>query len=252
MYLLFFIFGSRIETNLSFPKRGFKKFKSHPEIQEFFLHLHNWSKIFYITLNRHHEKTVIYFHWNWADLNSCMHDIFYIWDLWYNVIAVEYPGYGQSTWFPNVESLSEMNKRLYKYIISHWFKPQNLIVWWFSIWSAIAADFVHHHQVSSLVLQSPFTSRYDMSTFRYGFPIQYLLLLKNSFNTLEVIKHISIPTLVIHGKQDETVPFWMWKSVFESSAAQKKEFIALAQCRHNGIIKYAWEEIKDQVKEFLG
>ena len=41
------------------------------------------------------------------------------------------------------------------------------------------------------------------------------LLLKDKYKNQEKIKNINIPVLVMHGKADQIVPFWMGKKIFD-------------------------------------
>jgi predicted esterase len=86
-------------------------------------------------------------------------------------------------------------------------KNEDLIVWGYSIGTAVAIDFAKDIVFDKLVLFAPLASRYDMSAKFFGFPIQKMVLRENSFISKQTIKHIPNPTLIVHGNKDVVVPF---------------------------------------------
>jgi hypothetical protein len=58
-----------------------------------------------------------------------------------------------------------------------------------------------------MILISPLSSRYDMSSEMFGFPIQKLFFRKNTFTTKDTVKYFSQPALIIHGNIDKVIPF---------------------------------------------
>ena len=59
-----------------------------------------------------------------------------------------------------------------------------------------------------------------MGKLNYPFlPIK--LILKDKFNSKEKIKNIKIPTLVMHGKKDTIVPFYMGEDIYNSLKTNK-------------------------------
>jgi esterase/lipase len=59
-------------------------------------------------------------------------------------------------------------------------------------------------------------SRYDMAKEMFGFPVQKLFFRKNTFNTLNTVKYISQPALILHGNADQVIPFTQGKKVYEN------------------------------------
>jgi fermentation-respiration switch protein FrsA (DUF1100 family) len=57
-------------------------------------------------------------------------------------------------------------------------------------------------------------------------------LLSARYDTLEKVRHIKSPLLVIHGDRDEVVPYNQGKEVF-AAAPEPKEFYTIAGARHN-------------------
>jgi alpha-beta hydrolase superfamily lysophospholipase len=83
-----------------------------------------------------------------------------------------------------------------------------LVVWGYSVGTALAVEFAKDKDFDALILFSPLASRYDMSQKVFGFPVQKLFFLPNTYVSKKTIQSISEPTLIIHGNDDTVVPFW--------------------------------------------
>lgn len=207
----------------------------------------NWL---YLTWTK--NEVVYYFHGNWGPLEYFYSEIKYINDLWYSVFAYDYPGYGKSTWFPNKKLVDEFSQDFFEYVKNEKnIKNENLIIWWYSVWTAVWVDFASKNDFSKIVLVSPFSSRYDMwRKWFFGIPLQKILFLEDSYKTSELVKSFKKPALIIHGNFDMIVSFWQWKKVFENYAWEKY-FIELDKTGHNGIIDKFWEWFKNFFWNFI-
>jgi|TARA_Y100001960_G_C14501621_1_gene741910 pimeloyl-ACP methyl ester carboxylesterase len=79
-------------------------------------------------------------------------------------MAYDYPGYGKSTGFPYKENVDEFSKLFYEHIQSEkGINEENLILWGYSVGTAVVSDFASKNNFEKLILVSPLASRYDMS-----------------------------------------------------------------------------------------
>jgi fermentation-respiration switch protein FrsA (DUF1100 family) len=74
-------------------------------------------------------------------------------------------------------------------------------------------------------------------------------LLGPDYNNIEKIRHISKPKLIIHGEQDEIVPFQLGERLFDA-AAQPKYFFPLAGAGHNDVHLIGGERYVDIIASF--
>ena len=74
-----------------------------------------------------------------------------------------------------------------------------------SIGSGPATYIAQKFKPAALILISPFTSIKEVAKSMYGFV--GALFVKDRFDNLERMKHLSSPVLLIHGKIDKTVPW---------------------------------------------
>ncbi len=224
VYLLLVIFAAKIETYITFPWKSYSGYvETKLQFEDINIKDKNWNNINGLFIDSGSEKTIYYFHWNGWPLPVFYSDITYLKDLGYNVMAYDFPWYWKSTGYPYEKDVYNFTKTFYNYIKDKKnLKDENVIIWWYSIWTAAATDFVYKNpNFDKLVLVSPLASRYDMGKQIFWFVLQKILFLPNSFVSAEKIKDIKIPLLIIHGNNDKIVSFKQWKKVFSNSNSEK-------------------------------
>ncbi len=257
-YIILFINAHKIQTFMTFPWKeiNLKELSNHPawiiDGEEINIESSSGNNINGIFIDKNAEKTVYYFHGNGAPMEHFYTEMRYISDLWYNLASYDFPGYGKSEWEPSFEEIQRFSSEFYDYVKQEKnLNDSDVIIWGYSVWSAVAIDFAKGKQFDSLVLFAPFASRYDMSSKVFWFPIQRLFFLKNTFVNTETIQHITIPTFIIHGNTDIVVPFEQGKQVFENSWAQQKYFLEIDDFWHSLITERYGEVLDVYLQDFL-
>jgi len=128
---------------------------------------------------------------------------------------------------------------------------ENIIVWWFSIWSGVSLEWVKHRDVDAVILVATFASRYDLWRENFWFALQKLFFRPNTFISKENIILIDEPILMIHGNQDEIISIDQWREVFKNITSQEKYFIELEGWWHNGVISEYGGILKENIELFL-
>ena len=82
--------------------------------------------------------------------------------------------------------------------------PDRLIFHGRSIGGGVACALAAEHPPTALVLQSTFTSLADMAWLAMRVP---RLLIRDPFDNAAVVSQLDVPLLVIHGHQDEMIPY---------------------------------------------
>ena len=217
----------------------------------------NNNNINWLYIDNKADKTVYYFHGNWLPIDYYFHEINYIAELWYNVMAYDYPWYGKSLGFPNKNEIDNFSEIFYEYIKKEKdLESEDLIVWWRSVWAAVATDFASKNNIDKLILVSPWTSRYEMSRKKFWFSLQNILLKMDSYVSKELVKKLQIPVLIIHWNNDEIIPFDQWRIIFNNYWINtweeiNKNFIEINNFWHNGVIDTYWHVIKYKIEGFL-
>ena len=76
-----------------------------------------------------------------------------------------------------------------------------------------------------MILEAPFTSMIDAGKDKYPFlPVK--LLLKDKYESNKKIKNIYSPILVMHGKIDKIVPFYMGRQIYELANDPKYSYFS--------------------------
>lgn len=250
-YGILVFFGENIQTLSTFPRVGYKQLELD-NVQKIYLENENGEKISGIYLDNNALKTIFYCHGNGGNIDFFTEDIKYLSNLWYNLLTYDYPGYGESAGKPTESKVNEASTLFYNYLIQE--KKQtagDIIVFGYSIGAAVAIDLAYNQDISKLIVMSPFTSRYAMGQKMFGVPLQKLLFLENSFISIDKIKDITVPTLVIHGQKDTLIPFTMGEQIYEKAGSPVKHFIQIENIGHNYILSQYWSEIKPYLNSFL-
>jgi uncharacterized protein len=98
---------------------------------------------------------------------------------------------------------------------------ERIVVWGESLGSGVAVALAAEHRVGHVVLESPFTSAADVGAPRYWFaPVR--LLMKDQYRSDLRIGKVTAPVLVLHGDQDDVVPFVLGERLYEMITAPKQ------------------------------
>jgi fermentation-respiration switch protein FrsA (DUF1100 family) len=149
-----------------------------------------------------------------------------------NIFIFDYRGYGQSTGDVSEPGTYEDGRAAVELLRQRYaVKPAELVLFGRSLGAAVAAQIAREIETRLLVLESPFVSVGEMA--RVMFPLLPLgRFLSVQYNTLEKIRHVRSPLLVLHGQRDEIVPFSQGRRVFEG-ANEPKRFYAIPDAGHN-------------------
>jgi fermentation-respiration switch protein FrsA (DUF1100 family) len=167
-----------------------------------------------------------------------------------HIIIVDYRGYGRSQGRPSEQGLYLDALATYEW----WHKERaadasRLILIGESIGGAVAVDLAARVHVDGIVLQSTFTTAWDMA--KTMFPIGLLQPLTGvRFDSAAKIKNVRCRKLFIHGDQDEIVPLRLGRKLYEM-APPPKAFHEVRGAGHNDLLLVAGEEYLQQLKAFL-
>ena len=143
------------------------------------------------------------------------------------VLLVEYPGYGRSEGSPSQKSITDAFVSAYDYIAGKkGVDPSRIILFGRSIGGGAVCALAGKRPSAALILISTFTSVRSFAS-KYFVPG---FLMRDPFDNLEAVEAYSGPVLIIHGKQDEIIPFS--HGIALSKAARNCKMIAY-DCGHN-------------------
>lgn len=145
--------------------------------------------------------------------------------------AVEYPGYGESTGAgPSEAGCFEAARAAIAKLAEYGFDRP--ICMGHSLGSGVATALAAEGRCARLVLASPYTSITELASSQYPYvPVRWLL--RDRFDSLSRAPNVRIPTLVIHGAQDDVIPITMGRTL--AAAIPGAEFLERAR-HHNDIL----------------
>lgn len=178
-------------------------------------------------------RVLIYFHGNAGNISHRIPDLCVLGDMGIHVLGVGYRGYGKSTGTPSEPGLYIDGRAALAYVTrTRGVTPEQIIVMGRSIGSTVAVDLSQDQPLAALILVTPMTSGKAMGKFHgFGFLAG---LAGDAFNNLGKIHRIQCPLLVVHGTQDDIVPFSMGRQLYEQ-APSPKQFEAIQGAGHNDI-----------------
>ena len=149
------------------------------------------------------------------------------------VYAVEYPGYGPAKGAPVSEASIYSAAEAALHHLYELGTPRELGGLARSVArTGVAAEMARRGHGARLVLISPYTSMVEMAARVAPFlPVQWLV--HDRYETDRKASALSIPALVIHGTNDEVVPFAMGQRI--AALLPSREFVPIEGGHHNDL-----------------
>lgn len=145
--------------------------------------------------------------WTPAELGEIMQNCYSV-----GFLGIEYPGYGLASGQPSESSIYEAAEDMLRHMAQdRQVERSRIVLMGHSIGGGVATEMASRGFASKLILVAPFISVTDMACCVYPFLAPVLRLapffVRDQFDNAAKAKHIKVPTLVVHGHEDEIVPF---------------------------------------------
>lgn len=147
--------------------------------------------------------TVLFFHGQTGNLGDRADRLREILNSGYGLLAPSYRGFPGSEGEPTELALISDGIQLYDKLSA---EGDAVVLHGQSLGTGIAAAVAAQRpDAKLLVLEAPFTATVDVAAERYPF-LPVSALMKDQFATRDLIERITVPTLIFHGTEDETIP----------------------------------------------
>ena len=178
---------------------------------------------------------VIFFHGNAGNISHRLDYLRMFHDLGLATLIIDYRGYGLSSGTPSEEGTYLDAAAAWRHATQVLgFAADRIVFFGESLGGGVAAQLAAENRPGALVLASTFTSVPDMGADLYPLlPIR--LLARIRYNTLARLPQIACPTLVIHSRNDDIIPFAHGRRLFEA-ARQPKQFLEIAGGHNEGFV----------------
>jgi fermentation-respiration switch protein FrsA (DUF1100 family) len=194
--------------------------------------------------------TFLYFHGNAGNIADRLDVLEALAEIGVSTFAVDYRGYGKSAGTPSGPGILADADGAWAHLTLRMGVPANRVVLFGkSLGGACAIDLAYRVPAKGLVVQSAFTSISDVAARVMPlFPAKWFL--RENMNSVMKIGAAKCPTLVVHSKDDEIVPFAHGAKLFEA-APDPKWFAEYSGVGHNELIAVRRAEWLKDLSEFL-
>jgi fermentation-respiration switch protein FrsA (DUF1100 family) len=196
----------------------------------------------------HGPRVVAYFHGNGEDLADSIPMISLLRSLGVGVLAVEYPGYGIAGGLPSENGAYAAAESALQWLrTEQGVGADRVVLLGQSLGSGVAAEMAKRGSGARLVLISPFTSIVDMA--RRMLPFVPAFFVRHRFDTRSKAGGIAEPVLIIHGTDDEVVPFSMGQRL--AATFPQAQLVPVPGGRHNDLLTLHAIEVRNALSPFL-
>ena len=168
-------------------------------------------------------KTILYFHGNAGDLENRIHKLNHFKDMDVNFLIISWRGFSGNLGKPTEKGLYKDADGAILWLKNLGLKEKDIVLYGESLGSGVATEVAQNSNFAGLVLETPFTSMIEAAKNFYPY-IPVSLLLKDKYESHKKIKNINIPVLVMHGENDQIVPFWMGEKIYEIANQPKYSY----------------------------
>ena len=203
-------------------------------------------------LSWHHKKnfekykTILFLHGNAGSLENRIHKINHFKDININFLIIAWRGFNDNKGEPTEKGLYEDARSAVRWLNSKGVNVKDIIIYGESLGTGVAIEIAQNKSFAGIILESPFTSMTDVAKDKYPYlPVK--LLLKDKYESDKKIKNINSPILIMHGKVDNIVPFYMGKEMYELANEPKYSYFSEYD---NHMMEYN-EKLLNELKNFV-
>jgi len=169
------------------------------------------------------KKTILFFHGNAGELSARVYKLNKFSDINVNFLIISWRGFSGNNGKPTEKGLYKDAEKAVQWLENKGITKKDIILYGESLGTGIAVELASKDNFSGVILESPYTSMVDMGKRFYPF-IPVSLLQRDRYNSIKKIKKINSPILVLHGKADTLVPFYMGRKIYESANEPKYSY----------------------------
>ena len=168
-------------------------------------------------------KTIVYFHGNAGKLENRIYKLNYFKEMDVNFLIIAWRGFSGNNGKPSEKGLYEDGKSAIIWLKNLGLLEKDIIIYGESLGTGIATELAQNNKYAGLILETPFTSMIEAAKNFYPY-IPVGLLLKDKYKNDKKISNINIPLLVMHGENDQIVPFWMGRKIYQMANQPKYSY----------------------------
>ena len=205
------------------------------------------SLLTWISQPKNNLPVIIYFHGNSFHIGERAYRIKHYIKEGYGIVIYGYRGFSGNKGTPTEKNLYDDAKSIIEWTKKEFsIKDRQIILYGESLGTGIAIQMAINKYYHGIILEAPFTSVPDVAQKMYPiYPVKKLIW--DKFDNFSKINNVISPILFIHGKNDEIVPFYMGKKLYDQYN-KKKENVFIDEAMHNNLYDYG---ISEKVINFI-
>ncbi len=186
------------------------------------------------------KLTVVFFQGNTGHLGYRNYKVRPWLDAGYGVLMVGYRGFG-NVGVPSEEGLYMDAQAALDAVRTKDVPENGMVFYGESLGTGVAVQMATEYAVAALILEAAYTSIPDVGADRYPWvPVRWLL--RDRYDSLDKIKKVHAPLLLLHGELDRVVPVKFGKELFDE-ARQPKQAVYVPEAGHNDVYNLKVQQI---------
>ncbi|MHC4644931.1 MAG: alpha/beta hydrolase [Planctomycetota bacterium] len=179
--------------------------------------------------------TILFCHGNAGNIAHRLDSISLFNNLGLNCFIFDYRGYGLSEGKPTEQGTYLDAQAAYRWLTEDKkLSPGNIIIFGRSLGGSVAAHLAGKVDAKSLVIESAFTSYVEMGRKFYPYlPVRLFATFR--YDTIDYLKDVAVPVMIIHSKNDELLPFDFALALYEA-ANDPKELVEIFGSHNDGFV----------------
>jgi hypothetical protein len=182
------------------------------------------------------SRVLLFFHGNAGNISHRLESIRQFHQLGLSVLIIDYRGYGQSKGRAGENGLYLDAEAAWRYVTrTRGVVPNNVVLFGRSLGASVAAWLAARHEPLALIVESSFTSVPDIAREIYPWlPVRWLSRLRHA--TVDYVRDVRCPVLVIHSRDDEIIPFHHGEAIL-AAAPEPRSFLQLSGSHNEAFLQ---------------
>ena len=144
----------------------------------------------------------------------------------YGFISLSWRGFGNSIGIPSVSGIYKDADTIMKFLLLEGYSMKDIIVLGYSMGCSPAIQVSKNYKHKGLMLVAPYRSIGSVGQRRYPImPINHILTRETNFNNIDHIADVSLPLLIIHGDNDNSVPMQESQSLITKAVGYNERIV---------------------------
>jgi len=175
-----------------------------------------------------------------------------------SILIADFRGYGRSDGTPTASDLLDdavaTYNQLPEILSERGMDGSRLYIMGRSLGSAAAIEIASHagDEIKGLIIESGFASARGLIERLSGSTLpEEAMEGAGGFDNAEKMERLSVPTLIIHGEEDEIIPVDNGKTLYDSSPAEQKRLVTISGAGHNDLLYSGQDIYSSAVRQFI-